>query len=54
MYCNENNVPPYSGSYGEQPALWTDTYFIIKKAFAKKESKVIDSARRKKTTNDKI
>ena len=53
MYCSETNVSPYKGEYGEQPALWVDTYFIIKRAFAKRESKVIESAkRRKKTTND--
>ena len=49
IYCTELSVNPYEGSYGSQPALWVDTFFIIKKAFAKLEKSMIDKARRKKT-----
>ena len=52
MYCTESNVPPYKGSYNDQPAIWIDTYFIIKKAFAKKENKVIKDGRREKNSNN--
>ena len=45
IYCNETGVPPYEGGYDEQPAVWLDRYFIIKQAFAKKESKVIKDAK---------
>ena len=53
IYCNETSVPPYEGGYNKQPAIWIDRYFIIKKAFAKKENKVIKDAKSRKT-NDKI
>ena len=46
LYCNETNVPPYKGSYDEQPALWVETYFIIKKALAKKEKAAIDKTKK--------
>ena len=42
IYCQENNVTPYQGSYGEQPASWVDKYFSIKNAYAKKEQIQID------------
>ena len=29
IYCKETGVSPYNGSYGEQPKVWTDYYFII-------------------------
>lgn len=48
IYCKESSVPPYKGSYGEQPALWVDRYFSIKKALAKKESREIEDAKRSK------
>lgn len=51
IYCNETGVPPYKGGYDDQPALWLDRYFIIKKAFAKRESKVIKDAKSRKTNN---
>ena len=48
LYCNETNVPPYKGSYDEQPALWVETYFIIKKALAQKEKAAIDKTKKDK------
>ena len=48
IYCKDNNVPPYAGAYGDQPALWVETYFLIKSAFAKKEKSVIDKSKESK------
>ena len=48
IYCKDNNVPPYEGSYDNQPALWVETYFIIKSAFAKKEKSMIDKNKERK------
>ena len=31
IYCNDFNVQPYQGSYGEQPKIWIEKSFIIKK-----------------------
>ena len=52
VYCTDNNVPPYKGAYDDQPALWVDRYFLIKKAFAKRESKVIKDANSTKKHNN--
>ena len=35
IYCEQFNVPPYSGSFDDQPATWIDKSFIIKNALAK-------------------
>ena len=48
IYCTNNNVPPYEGSYDKQPALWVDRYFTIKKALAKKEEAMIDKSNKDK------
>ena len=45
MYCKESSVPPYPGSFGDQPFIWTEKYFIIKNAFAKLEKSIIDKQR---------
>ena len=47
VYCNESGVPPYKGSYNEQPAMWIEKFFIIKNTFAKKEKEQIDGSRTK-------
>ena len=47
MYCKENSVPPYSGSFGDQPFIWVEKYFIIKNAFAKLEKSIIDKQKDK-------
>ena len=52
IYCKDLNVSPYKGNFGQQPALWLDRYFLIKKAFAKRESKVIKDANSTKEHND--
>ena len=35
LYCDQFNVPPYSGSFDDQPVTWIDKAFIIKNALAK-------------------
>lgn len=46
LYCNETSVPPYSGAYDDQPAIWMGRYFIIKKAFAKKDKIMINKSKK--------
>tara|TARA_Y100000817_G_scaffold154636_1_gene120835 strand:- start:47 stop:346 length:300 start_codon:yes stop_codon:yes gene_type:complete len=41
-YCKDMSVPPFEGDYGQQPALWVDTYFCIKHILAKKESQQLE------------
>ena len=48
IYCTNNNVPPYQGDYDNQPALWVDRYFTIKKALAKKEKASIEKTKKDK------
>ena len=47
IYCQEFNIAPYPGSYGEQPCLWVEKAFIIKNTLAKVEKNRIDNARTK-------
>ena len=42
VYCEKFNIPPYEGSYDNQPAKWVRRAFAIRKALAKKEKKDID------------
>ena len=46
IYCTNNNVPPYEGSYNNQPALWVDRFFYIKSALAKKENQTINKQKK--------
>ena len=46
LYCQEFNVPPYEGSYGQQPAFWVEMSSIIKNVLAKKERDSIEDAKR--------
>tara|TARA_Y100000310_G_scaffold238135_1_gene241486 strand:- start:256 stop:471 length:216 start_codon:yes stop_codon:yes gene_type:complete len=45
-YCEQFNVPPYPGSYGEQPAKWVRRAFIIKNTLAKKQKDQLDATRK--------
>tara|TARA_Y100001951_G_scaffold104592_1_gene116692 strand:- start:1678 stop:1959 length:282 start_codon:yes stop_codon:yes gene_type:complete len=45
VYCEKFNVPPYEGSYQNQPAKWVRRAFAIRKAFAKKEKKDVNSVK---------
>ena len=46
LYCEKLNVPPYEGGYGEQPCLWVEKAFLIRKYLAKLESKQINKAKK--------
>ena len=48
VYCIDNNVPHYEGAYDNQPALWVDRYFTIKKALANKEKASIEKTKKDK------
>ena len=52
IYCEKFGIPPYKGSYGEQPAKWVVRAFAIKAALAKKENKDINASRQ--SNNSKI
>ena len=52
IYCEKFGIPPYKGSYGEQPAKWGVRAFAIKAALAKKENKDINASRQ--SNNSKI
>ena len=45
IYCKENSVSPYPGSFSEQPYIWVEKYFVMKNAFAKLEKNIIDKKR---------
>lgn len=47
MYCQDFNIAPYTGSYGEQPASWVTISSIIKNVLAKREKDNIEDAKRK-------
>ena len=42
IYCKEFGISPYPGSYSEQPKIWVEKMFHIKKALAKKEQSMIN------------
>ena len=42
IYCQNFNVAPYDGDFGDQPKKWVDRAFIIKKALAKREESMIN------------
>ena len=46
IYCEQFNVQPYPGAYGDQPAKWVRRAFIIKGALAKKQKDQIDATRK--------
>ena len=46
-YCKKMKVPPYEGSYGEQPFRWVNRAFAIKTAIAKKEKREIENGKNK-------
>ena len=50
IYCEKFGIPPYKGSYGEQPAKWVLRAFAIKSALAKKEKKELENARKNTNT----
>ena len=52
LYCEKFNVPPYSGSYSDQPCLWVEKAFLIRKYLAKVESKQINKANENGSRNN--
>ena len=48
LYCEKFNVPPYKGSFEEQPFMWVKRTFAIKSAIAKKEKRDMNG---RKNTN---
>ena len=32
IYCKETGTPAFNGSYGQQPQVWKEFYFIINNA----------------------
>ena len=51
IYCQDFNIQPYPGSYGEQPVLWIEKAFIIKSALAKLNKDKIEDGNRSKHNN---
>lgn len=47
LYCEKFNIPPYKGAYNEQPYLWIQKAFLIRKHLAKVESNQIKKAKEK-------
>ena len=45
IYCKEVNTPPYPGSYGDTPQIWTQKYYIIKQAMNLRENKLREKAK---------
>ena len=45
IYCTEANTPPYPGSYGDMPHIWTQKYYIIKQAMNLRENKLREKAK---------
>ena len=45
IYCDNFKISAYPGSYGEQPALWVQKSFIIKKAINKVQNKAIENGK---------
>jgi len=47
IYSQNTSTQPYNGSYGEQPALWIEKYFTIKKCIAEMEKVSLNKHRKK-------
>ena len=45
LYCEKFNIAPYEGDFGQQPCLWVEKTFLIRKYLAKLESKQINKAK---------
>ena len=46
VYCKDFGISPYSGTYGEQPKIWIDKYFILKNAMNKVEERMHRKAKK--------
>ena len=52
VYCRDTGTAAHNGSYGEQPGLWMEKYYIIKDALNVREERLQQIAR-KKQKNEK-
>ena len=41
VYCRDNNVAPYPGTYGEQPHKWIEKSFVINNIIQKEKAKAM-------------
>lgn len=46
LYSENFKVPPYKGSYGEQPSKWIAKSFLIKKTIESKKAEAVDNGTR--------
>jgi len=42
VYAKQFGIPPYTGSYGEQPQKWVEKSFLIKSTIEKKKSEAMN------------
>ena len=45
IYCENFKTPAYPGSYDQQPALWIQKSFLIKKALNKIQNKAVEDGK---------
>ena len=45
LYCREHGIPPYSGSYGEQPKKWIEKSFMLHNLIERRKAKVKQDGR---------
>ena len=45
IYSKDTGTPPYSGSYGDTPAIWVQKYYTIKQAIALRDKKMKEKAK---------
>ena len=41
MYSKQFNIPPYSGSYGEQPKKWVEKSFMLNNLIERQKAKAM-------------
>ena len=41
MYSKQFNIPPYSGSYGEQPKKWVEKSFLLNNLIERQKAKAM-------------
>tara|TARA_R100000900_G_scaffold83683_1_gene65909 strand:+ start:4536 stop:4922 length:387 start_codon:yes stop_codon:yes gene_type:complete len=46
LYAENFGVPPYKGSYGEQPSKWIEKSFLIKKIIESKKTEAMNHGKR--------
>lgn len=45
IYSQQFGIPPYKGSFGEQPSKWIEKSFLIKKIIESKKTEAINNGR---------